>query len=114
MRATLLLQALQQRGIELHPEGDTLRYRAPVGALTDELRAQIQAHKAELLGLLAGTPANEAHVGRHGRPCPQCGDTWQWPTTSGLWVCSWCFVGNPQTAPQFADDGTSLRDSTEG
>lgn len=22
------------------------------------------------------------HVGRHSAPCPDCGDTWQWPTVS--------------------------------
>ena len=114
MSATTLLETLQQRGIKLLPDGDTLRYRAPKGALTEALRAQIQEYKPELLAMLRGTPAPLREVGRYGAPCPQCGDIWQWPTTSGLWVCSWCFVGDPTTAPKFADDGTLLHVRTEG
>jgi hypothetical protein len=103
-----MLETLQQHGIELLPDGDTLRYRARKGALTEALRTQIQEYKPELLALLRGTPVPLGHVGRHGAPCPCCGDTWQWPTTAGDWVCTWCFVADPQTAPQFADNETLL------
>jgi hypothetical protein len=88
-----LLEALQRRGVELRPEGQALHYRCPKGALTDGLRAQIQEHKTEIMAVLCGSPdQSTAHVGRHGEPCLQCGDTWQWPTTTGSWVCAWCFV----------------------
>lgn len=44
-------------------------------------------------------------VGKHGPPCPTCGDTWQWPTYADallqegikdkrriVYVCATCFV----------------------
>ena len=39
-------------GIQLYPEGERIRYRAPRGALTDELRRAIVLHRVELLTLL--------------------------------------------------------------
>jgi hypothetical protein len=108
---------------------------APEGVLTDELLAALRHHKADLLALLRPAPVSPAEtdvaavpvasdagpapveteassprgqVGRHGMPCPQCGDTWQWPTTSGVWVCSWCVCGNATTAPRFDKDGHLL------
>lgn len=43
---------LRRLGIELRVEAGALRFRAPKGALTPELRAQAQARSAELLALL--------------------------------------------------------------
>jgi hypothetical protein len=50
--AAQLLSDLRDRGVELTSAGGKLRYGAPPGALTDDLRAAMQAHKAELLVLL--------------------------------------------------------------
>ena len=48
-----LISELTARGIELIPEGeDRLRYRAPKGALTSELKAEIATHKREVLSAL--------------------------------------------------------------
>ncbi len=52
--ARKLLAELQQRGIHLEAVGTTLRYRAPEGALTPDLRAELKAHKAEVLAVLEG------------------------------------------------------------
>ena len=52
MTAAQLLSDLRDRGVELTSAGGKLRYGAPPGALTDDLRAAMQAHKAELLVLL--------------------------------------------------------------
>lgn len=52
METSKLLTELQQRGVNLTVDGDNLRYVAPKGALTDELRQAIKDHKAELLELL--------------------------------------------------------------
>jgi hypothetical protein len=49
MQAAEVLRESRARGIELFVEGDALRYRAPRGALTAELRAALADHKAELL-----------------------------------------------------------------
>lgn len=43
-----LLAELRQRGVELIPEGDHLRYRARRDVLTPELAAAMREHKAEL------------------------------------------------------------------
>ena len=47
-----LLARLRSLDIELWAEGDRLRYNAPAGALTTELRAAITARKAEILAFL--------------------------------------------------------------
>lgn len=49
-----LLQDLAGRGVVLTAESGRLRYRAPAGALTPDLRRRIEAHKAALLQALAG------------------------------------------------------------
>ncbi len=52
MTAPELLNTLASRGITLAAEGDRLRVKAPVGALTVELRQALAEHKAELLALV--------------------------------------------------------------
>ena len=49
----LLLDELRALGVRLTVEGDRLKVSAPEGCLTDELRAKIAIHKAELLRLLS-------------------------------------------------------------
>jgi hypothetical protein len=61
--AVQLLGELRVAGVELTAEGDRLHYRAPSGALTDDLRAAMRALKVELLALL------ELEVGAR-RPVP--------------------------------------------
>lgn len=39
-------------GVQLYPQGEYVRYRAPKGALTEELREAIVRHGGELLRLL--------------------------------------------------------------
>ena len=50
---TELLKDLRSRDIKVWREGGNLRFSAPAGALTPELRAQLTAHKAELLAHLS-------------------------------------------------------------
>ena len=54
MTARELLAALRAQDVTLWAEADKLRYRAPSGTLTAELREALSAHKPELLRLLAG------------------------------------------------------------
>src|SRR5215210_3176050 len=52
MTAAALLALLHDRGIRLRAEGGQLRFEAPKGALTKELRDAVVAQKPELLELL--------------------------------------------------------------
>lgn len=54
MIAIEVLADLRHRGVELFVEDGTLRYRAPRGMLTPELREILSAHKTELVALLQG------------------------------------------------------------
>lgn len=53
MTAAALLHTLTARGVVLTAEADRLRFRAPAGTITPELRRQIEAHKAALIEALA-------------------------------------------------------------
>ena len=53
MIALEVLTELRHRGVELIPEGEAIRYRAPKGAMTPDLRQALSAHKSELLALLS-------------------------------------------------------------
>jgi hypothetical protein len=78
MSAEVMLEELRARGIELFSDGNTL--------LTEQETTSSEPEPP--LG----------NVGRHGKPCPVCSDTWQWPTTTGAWICAWCFAGGIVTA----------------
>ena len=57
-----LLAELARRGVEVWAEEGRLRYRAPRGALTAELRSGLAEHKAAILARLAATGAAAAVV----------------------------------------------------
>jgi hypothetical protein len=60
--APALLEEARRRGVELRLEGGRLRYRAPAGALTAELREALRAHREELLELLRETGPPHSHT----------------------------------------------------
>ncbi len=60
-----LLDRLESLGVGLTTEGDRLRYRAPRGVLTPQLRTQIQESTSDLLRLL-GTNASVHESGAFG------------------------------------------------
>lgn len=47
-----LLYHQENAGCELKAEGDSIRFRAPEGTLSDDLRETVRVHKVELLELL--------------------------------------------------------------
>jgi hypothetical protein len=59
MTARTLLETLGLSGVILTAEPHLLRYRAPVGTVTPQLKGALRTHKAELVRRLA-------------RPCPFC------------------------------------------
>ena len=52
MTTSEILANMSQLGIELWAENDQLRFRAPRGVLTPDLRAELASKKSELLSLL--------------------------------------------------------------
>jgi amino acid adenylation domain-containing protein len=48
-----LLSSLNERGVRVWPEGEGLRYSAPKGVLTPDLRARMKQHKAEIIEFLS-------------------------------------------------------------
>ncbi|MEG4916422.1 amino acid adenylation domain-containing protein [Microcoleus sp. B7-D4] len=60
MNLNQFLAELAERGIKLWVEGDTLRFRAPKGAMTSEERDLLVLHKAKVISLLSqnNTSAN--------------------------------------------------------
>jgi hypothetical protein len=68
LTAAEVLETASRRGVELFTEGDRLRYRAPPGALTPELREALISRRSELLALLQGLgrspPPDEWDAGR--------------------------------------------------
>lgn len=82
------LAELRRCGVELSPNGDRLRYRAPHSVLTDEVRAELVAHKSEILELLQGEPERKTSETREtpdSAPCYACGSRswWERPAEDG-------------------------------
>ena len=74
MRPSDVLRTARQRGIRLAVDGGLLRYKAPPGALTEELLGELKRWKPELLDMLTTFP------------CDTCGRfAFHQPTT-----CYWC------------------------
>lgn len=65
-----LLQDLTGRGVVLTADAGKLRYRAPAGTLTPDLRRQLEAHKAALVALLSAQQVGlfDASAPELGRP----------------------------------------------
>lgn len=62
MDVHVLLTELRQRGISLEIEGGALRYHAPAGALTTDLRTCVVAHRAGLVKLLGSASSDARRV----------------------------------------------------
>ena len=88
-----LLVELTRRGISLQVVADGLRYRAPEGALTPDLRRELTAYKTEILGtslysgvLIADALARIADVWDADVECQGVGDAaWTWIKRSSHW-----------------------------
>jgi hypothetical protein len=84
-----LLIALHGCGVALSVVDGELRYRAPVGALTEDLRAAVREHRSEVIDLLSPPPPQAVTPGI----CSQCGQPSRVRCAdvgrSGLWL-AWC------------------------
>ena len=75
MTAQEVLNAVEQAGGRLTPHGDKLTVEAPA-PLPDDLIELVRQYKTALLTMLQDAPRPPlGQVGRHGAPCPRCGDT---------------------------------------
>ena len=79
MTAHEALQEAERRGIVLTPRGTAIRFRAPRGALSEELKRELKKHKPEILNLL-----EEA---RSTYPCSRCE---RFAFAESGTVCYWC------------------------
>jgi hypothetical protein len=122
--AATLLADLRRRGVELRPEGAGLRYRAPVGVMTEDVKAKVAAVKADVLALLeaeadplvqtalalfegAAIAAVEPVLPR---VCKTCGSARWWRSVHGPVICAVChppaadrlvaaWLGEPEAEP---------------
>ena len=67
----MILAEIQKRGIRIEADGDLIRYEAPKGSLTPELREAMARHKADLISLLARTHGQASPTGHGLCPGPQ-------------------------------------------
>ena len=79
-----LLADLRQQGVTLERRGDRLRVDAPQGVLTPEIRADLVAHKAAILQVLASPPTEPAQTVRDLRAawagaCFELAEALGWP-----------------------------------
>jgi hypothetical protein len=83
--AARLLADLRARGVELTAERDRLRFKAPLGVITPELRRAMAERKVELLDLLDparvvlggydhARPVSRSNVGSKYATCVNCGE----------------------------------------
>ncbi|HEX8650759.1 MAG TPA: condensation domain-containing protein, partial [Pyrinomonadaceae bacterium] len=95
MIATALLTNLRGLGVELWADGERLRYRAPKGALTPTLRAQLAAHKAEIMALLRRGNNNTGQGAPPIRPVARDGELPLSFAQERLWFLDQLEPGNP-------------------
>jgi len=88
MSPTDLLTEVSRLGIRLEAQGKDVRYKAPKGALTPELRERLRSHKASLRQLLTAPPADVVSED----PCPVCGSRERWQWIDGRSLCRVCLV----------------------
>jgi hypothetical protein len=104
MNVDVLLRNLADRDVELYLDGDRLRYRAPEGALTPELRGGIAAQRLAIIEHLRMAATTTVAT----RPCGNC-DWRHWrddPPNDGRirTTCGKCgrFIGFRPVDPRMA------------
>ena len=62
MTAVRLLSEVQNRGVQVKVEGNTLRLRARKGVVDSDTLARLSEHKAEIISILTGKALHRARV----------------------------------------------------
>ena len=86
MSVTALLEELRSREVELTLVGDRLRYRAPKGALTPELKQALVDWKPEVIAALRPMPAPLLER------CPKCGELTKTELVRERFTHSYCLA----------------------
>jgi hypothetical protein len=85
MNAFDLLVEIDRLGISIEVDGDTLRYQ---GALTPEIKAQLQRHKTDILKYYTAPPPDDLSD----ESCDICGSRERWQWLDGRLLCRVCLV----------------------
>ena len=83
MTALQILEKLTLKNITLSVDGGFLRYKAPAGAMTGKLKAELKAHKQEIIEELR-LPLPRPTT------CYSCGGVDWWLSIYDKWVCMIC------------------------
>ncbi len=85
MTAEELIAHLEEQGVQLSAHEGRLRYSAPPGVLTPELKAQLGAHKPALLALLAARVESGGAAARAIPRIPRDGNLPLSPAQESMW-----------------------------
>jgi aspartate racemase len=96
-----ILSRLRELGVQLWREGDGLKYSAPKGVLTPELRAALVEHKAEILAVLRDTQELPSRVPPI-QPIPRGEPLALSLAQQRLWMLEQIEAGNPAYHLAFA------------
>jgi len=81
MKAEQILSITLQKGIILEAHGDLIKYKAPPGAMTQDLIETIRMHKPSILALLDSDRVHTKCLGvecNHARYQDVSGSPWLW------------------------------------
>ena len=102
--AVVLLREIEGSGVELSVAGDTLRWRAPPGAMTAEMKARLKAHKGAVIEFLARARRDsERDTEQNAADAPASGRTpdtksKEWDPATGAAV-EWFLASAPPALP---------------
>ena len=95
MSVVALLKELEQRKIRLWVEKGKLRFNAPKGAMTAEIKEKIKTQKARLIEILGSTRSSSEPGDATLHPIPRDGDLILSFAQQRLWLIDRLEPGNP-------------------
>lgn len=94
--ARVIIERARMLGVELRPEGETLRYRGQRHAVAEILQ-DLAAHKRELIALLrARDPLTGPAFTNHGYLCRRCKRLGRVAVIGGEITCTFCILAEAE------------------